>query len=90
MFAKRVDKTILWPIYCNDDKLFAKYSRDKFKLTKHSVSPFVNWSSLQKEILAQKESFSKRMKAVEAEGDYFNMIFKECDEDDSDNNETAE
>ena len=29
-FPNRVDKGILWPIWCDDEKLFAKYSRDKY------------------------------------------------------------
>ena len=75
-------------MYAKDDKLFAKYSKDKFKLTKASVSPFVNQSALHKQMIAQKEAFESRMKAIEKESSFFNMIFKEIDEDDSEEGDT--
>ena len=78
-----MDKGILWPIWCDDEKLFAKYSRDKFQLTRHSVSPFVSWNSMYNDVQIHMSKFKEKMKKLEAESDYFNMIFKEIDEDDS-------
>lgn len=82
-YPHRIDKGILWPIWCDDEKLFAKYSRDKFKLTRHTVSPFVNWHSMNNDLLIQMQKFRDKMKKLDKESDYFNMIFKEIDEDDS-------
>ena len=51
-FKNRVDKSILWPVYAKDEKLFAKYALGKFKLNKQSVSPFINHHSLHNDIVA--------------------------------------
>ena len=47
------------------------------------MSPFVNQNSLHKQIIAQQEAFEAKIKSIEKESDFFNMIFKEIDEDDS-------
>jgi len=48
-----------------------------------TVSPFVNWHSIQSDIIMQKEQLNLKMKKFKDESDYFNMIYKEIDEDDS-------
>lgn len=83
-FPDRVDKTILWPVYSKQYKLFSKYSLQKFKLDKSMVSPFVNQLDLKNDLVQQRQAFLQKMAQMDKESDYFNMIFKEIDEDDSD------
>ena len=83
-FPNRVDKTILWPAYSKNSKLFRQYQLGKFSMDKKAISPFINKADMNNEILLQKLAFRKQMDGLEKELDYFNMIFKEVDEDDSD------
>lgn len=53
-FPDRVDKTILWPVYSKQYKLFSKYSLEKFKLDKSMVSPFVNQLDLKNDLVQQR------------------------------------
>ena len=53
-------------------------------MDKKAISPFINKADMNNEILLQKLAFRKQMDGLEKELDYFNMIFKEVDEDDSD------
>ena len=82
-FPHRVDKGIMWPIWCDDEKLFAKYSRDKFMLTRYTVSPFINAHAITNDAFIQMQKFKEKMRKLDNESDYFNMIFREIDEDDS-------
>ena len=82
-FPDRVDKTILWPVYSKNSKLFSQYSLKKFSMKKHGISPFLNKSDVKNDILLQKLEFKKQMERLEKANDYYNMIFKEIDEDDS-------
>lgn len=61
-----------------------KYSLKKFKMSRTSISPFVDMGNLHHELVQQKYNFAKKLKVLEKNDDFFNMIFKEIDEDESD------
>ena len=80
----RVDKTILHAMYVGDDKEFQKVvSKDKFNLKKTHVSPFVNTLILDNKLMKQKEAQEKAEKEMKRIEESFRMIFREVDEDDS-------
>ena len=47
------------------------------------MSPFVSWHSMYNDVQIHMSKFKEKMKKFENQSDYFNMIFKEIDEDDS-------
>ena len=49
----------------------------------HTVSPFINFHSIARTMTEQQMAFRKKMDKIEKEADFFNMIFAEIDEDDS-------
>lgn len=52
-------------------------------MEKTHISPFINKADINNEVLLQKIAFKKQITRLEKELNYFNMIFKEVDEDDS-------
>ena len=52
-------------------------------MSKQTVSPFVDLGDLHHELVLQKHKHAMKLKQLEKTDDFFNMIFREIDEDES-------